>query len=75
MNKERRARLRLAKNKLSEILEEIESILSDEDEMRDNMPENLQNSDRYEESERCSEAMEATVGHIEDAIDSIEEVA
>ena len=68
MNRQRRARLRAARTKLSEARDEIEAIRDEEDEARDNMPENLQDSDRYTESEECSEAMDAAISSIEEAI-------
>ena len=61
MNGRRRTRLKEARDKLSKVREEIESIREEEDEVRENMPENLQYSERYEQSEDCSRAMDNAV--------------
>jgi hypothetical protein len=73
MNSRRRAKLKEAKDKLSRIRDEVESICEEEDEVRANMPENLQYSERYEESEDCSRAMENAISSIDDAISFIAE--
>lgn len=62
MNKIRRKALQEIYDKLSDLREELEAIKDEEDESRENMPENLQGSERYEQSETASgnidEAME-----------------
>ena len=73
MNKDRRARLRAVRNKLNDAREEVVAIRDEEDETRDNMPENLAYSERYERSEECSGAMDAAIDSIDEAIGSIEE--
>ena len=73
MNADRRARLRIIRNKLNDVRDDLESVREDEDEARDNMPENLAYSDRYERSEECSSSMDDAIGYISDAINSVEE--
>lgn len=54
MNKERKQRIEIT-------IGELENVLEEEDEIRDNMPENLQNSSRYEESEAASENLQTAI--------------
>ena len=51
MNKIRRKALQEIFDKLSALSDELESIKEEEDESRENMPESLQGSERYEQSE------------------------
>ena len=73
MNKDRRERLRKAKRLLGDAKDIITDVLWEEDDSRDNMPENLQGSERYEQSENCSDAMESAIDSIDSAIESLEE--
>lgn len=68
MNKSRRERLNAALVKLQQVAQSIDRIKDEEQDCMDNMPENLQSSDRYR-------AMENAVDHLEDAIESIQEAA
>jgi len=72
MNKLRRKSLQEIFDKLSDLREEIESIKDEEDESRENMPENLQGSERYEQSETASYNMDEAMEYISSACDSIE---
>ena len=72
MNKLRRKSLQEIFDKLSDFREEIESIKDEEDESRENMPENLQGSERYEQSETASYNMDEATEYISSACDSIE---
>jgi cell shape-determining protein MreC len=74
MNANRRKRLREILRKLEEAQSEIESVRDDEDEARDNMPESLQESDRYTFSAEASDAMDNAVGNVSEAISAIEEI-
>ena len=72
MNKERR-------NKISKIIEGIEKIksdlqdvLSEEENVFDNMPENLQCSMRGEESEESIDYMNEAVDALDNAIEQLE---
>lgn len=47
----------------------------EEDDARDNMPESLQNSERYEQSEEASESMESAEEALQEAIGYLESVA
>lgn len=54
--KEQMDKIDSLKEEISSVMEEIDSILSDEEEYRDNgIPENMQNSERYEKAyEACN---------------------
>jgi uncharacterized membrane protein len=74
MNTNRRKRLREVLRKLDYARSEIESVREEEDEARDNIPEGLQESDRYTDSEEASEAMDVAIDNIGEAISAIEDV-
>lgn len=64
---------------IDDIKNDLECIKDEEDDYRDNIPENLQESDRYYSSEEASENLEDAIdeldtilGEIEDAICSAE---
>lgn len=71
--KEARAGLLEVRTKLGQIRDEIDLIRDEEDDARENMPENLQYSERYVASEDSSRAMENAASYINDAIVSIDE--
>lgn len=72
MNKLRRKALQDVFDKLSDLQEELASIKDEEDESRDNMPENLQGSERYEQSETASYSIDEAIEYLSSACDSIE---
>ena len=74
MNKNRRKQLEDICRKLEELNDKLDSILSDEQDYFDNMPENLQNSMRGSDSEEAIDLMEEAIGSIEVAIDTINEI-
>lgn len=55
--------------------DELEDINMEEEMARDNTPESLQNSERYEESERISECVENAIDYVNDAISMLESAA
>ena len=61
MNKIRRNALQEIYDKLTALSEELEMIKDEEDESRENMPENLQGSERYEQSETASGNMDEAI--------------
>ena len=67
MNNKRRQEIRKNIESLSVISNNIDIILDEESDCLDNMPENLEGSERYE-------AMENAVDSLSDAVDKIEEV-
>lgn len=66
MNKQRRAKLDEAHSKLLEAYYIIEEVKDEEEEAYDNMPENLQGSERGERMEEC-------IGTLEEIYDGIDE--
>lgn len=74
MNKTRRQQLRKWLEDMENIKGELETICSDEQDYFDNMPENLQGSQRGCDSEEAIEQMEEAVSSLEDAISIIEEI-
>lgn len=72
MNKIRRKALQEIYDKLSDLREELETIKDEEDESRENMPENLQGSERYKQSETASGNIDEAMEYLSSACDSIE---
>ena len=52
-------------DQLADIIEDIESILNDEECYKDNIPENLQNGSRYEESEYSCDCLQDAINELE----------
>ena len=75
MNKERRAEIRNIMYAVENIKTRISDVLDDEQFAYDNMPENLQYSERGEKSQEAIEALESAISSIDDLIDSMEEAA
>ena len=71
MNDKRRSGLKSAIDLLIRASEIVSSVKDDEEDALDNMPENLQASDRYEKMEDAVAALEEAEESIESAIDSI----
>lgn len=73
MNKKRRELLNSARPFLSQAASIIERVAEQESDCLDNMPESLQNTDRYEKMEKAVENLEVALEHIESAQDCIAE--
>lgn len=73
MNKVRRKRVDDVIAKLYELQEELESIFDEESEYRDNIPENMQASERYENAETNCDNLESAKDCIDEIIDYLEE--
>lgn len=73
MNKKRRELLKSARPFLSQAASIIERAAEQESDCLDNMPENLQDTDRYEKMEKAVENLEAALEHIENAQDCLSE--
>ena len=74
MNKDRRNQLRLWCQKAEELKDSLESILWDEQNYYDNIPENLQYSMRAEDSEQAISDIEEAIDIMAEAIEKVEEV-
>jgi len=68
MNKKRRAAIDAIRTKLEEFAVELEDIQGEEEEYRDNMPENLQGSERYEKADEAATAIGDAISSIEEAV-------
>lgn len=68
MNKDRRLKIASIINNIEAVKEILQSVLSDEQDYFDNMPENLQSSMRAEASEEAIEIMENAIEMLEDAV-------
>lgn len=53
---------------ISECVCKLQDVLDDENEARENMPENLQESEAYERSENASENLEEAISLLEEII-------
>lgn len=73
MNKKRRELLKSARPFLTQAASIIERAAEQESDCLDNMPENLQDTDRYEKMEKAVENLEAALEHIENAQNCLSE--
>lgn len=71
MNIKRRKRIESCVINLQGIIDELEMLLSDEQSAYDNMPENLQYSQRGEESEESIDNMEEAMDGLGNALDEL----
>ena len=69
MNKQRRARIEEIANQISSLCQELEELRDEEQEYMNNMPENLQQSDRYYAAEDAVRNLDSTIGSLNDAAD------
>jgi len=71
MNKQRRAKISNVIIKLSAIAEELEAVYEEEESVYDNMPENLQGSQRYTDMETALEYMDDARDDLASAIENL----
>ena len=74
MNNQRRIKLREVNIYINSILNMIESVRDDEESAFDNMPENLQGSNRAFEMEENIDYLDDAIDYLNDAVNSIEEI-
>lgn len=74
MNNKRREQLNNVVLKLQSLEQEISNIYDDESEYLENMPENLQSSERYEASERACDTLSDTTDDIDELIKNLQEI-
>ena len=72
MNKPRRKNLQSIIDQLEDLKSSLEDLMSEEEEYRDNMPENMHGGERYEAAEMACDNLSDAVSNLEDAISSIE---
>ena len=73
MNKLRRKALDALIERIDDIYSEPEALADEERDYRDNMPENLQNSERYEAADNAVSSLEDALDNLDSAKSSIEE--
>lgn len=72
MNQSRRKALQHIKEQLEALRDELENIQNDEAEYRDNIPENLQGSERYAAAEEACDNLDYAVDDLASVIDYID---
>lgn len=75
MNNQKREKLKLARGFLSKASDIVSNVLDDEQDCLDNMPENLQYSDKYERMEAAISKLEDGLNNIEAAEECLDEAA
>lgn len=75
MNNQKREKLKLARGFLSRASDIVSGVLDDEQDCLDNMPDNLQYSDKYERMEAAISKLEDGLNNIEAAEECLEEAA
>ena len=71
MNKQRRGVLEEIFNKLADLHDTLEEVKDEEEYSRNNMPENLQDSERYEKADKAVNDLEDAISLLEEAMDYI----
>ena len=74
MNNTRRTRLRQAADHLETAKQIVSDVCEEEQDAMDNMPENLQGSDRYSDMEDAVSLMEEAVDGIDAALTAISDI-
>ena len=74
MNKKRRQKLHIALTELENVGNILGDVCDEENDALSNMPENLENSDRYMDMETNIECLYDAMSGINDAIESIEKI-
>ena len=71
MNIQRRKEISRIKKTLEEAINDLQNVLDDEQAAFDNLPENLQESDRATEMQDYIDNLETAIGNIEEALDEL----
>lgn len=74
VNKKRRKEINKLMDKLSELKEHADTLMTQEQDYFDNMPSNLQDSDKGIESAGFISNLEAVVEGIDQAVNNLEEI-
>lgn len=73
MNNVRRKQLFKLLEQLEQVREELETLKEEEEEYRDNMPENLWGSEKFEKADEACNNMETAIDDLEEAFSFISE--
>ena len=68
MNKERRKNIQGILDQLEELKGSLEEVQAEEEDYRDNIPENLQGSERYEKADEACDTLSEAVDSLDDII-------
>lgn len=71
MNTQRRKKISKVIEKLEELKEQIDLLMEEETEYRDNIPENLTGSERYEIADNACDNLESAQYTLDEAIDHL----
>lgn len=74
MNKARRKVLQEIYNIISDAKDDLEVVFDEEEEYKENIPENLQNSERYEKAEEATDNISLALSSLEEALDYINDI-
>ena len=72
MNNIRRNSLTDIKDRIESLKSDLETLLEEENDYLDNIPENMQGGERYEKAENAVSSLENAVSSLEEAMDDIE---
>lgn len=74
MNRQRRKKLTEAFDKVTEAMDILESVKSEEEESYENLPDNFRDGDRGEEMQDYIDMIEEAYGYLDDANSVIEQI-
>ena len=72
MNNPRRKQLDAIIAKIQELSNDLECIMDEEQEYLENIPENLQSSERYEKAEAACDSLQCALDNLEECVENIE---
>lgn len=72
MNNTRRKEINAIISSLETIKDDIDNIMSDEQDYLDNIPENLQGSERYETAESAVDSLQEAIDNIDSVLENLE---
>ncbi|HGW6104735.1 TPA: hypothetical protein ACNIQM_002903 [Citrobacter werkmanii] len=73
MNNERRKRLTLLAQQITELKDDVQSVLDEEEDAFNNLPEGLQSGERGDAMQTAIAALDAAVSALEEASDQLTE--
>lgn len=74
MNKARRGSIRLIIQQIEEAVSRLEEVLAEEEEYRDNIPENLQDSAVHERAEEACDGIQIEIDSLNETADNLRAV-
>jgi hypothetical protein len=73
MNKNRRKRIADLRERIDIIKNELEEVMEEEQDARDNLPNNLQDSEKAEKMDDTIGSIEYAIGNLEETIKNLDE--